>query len=76
MTLKTQDVREWLKRHDIDPTDIRHGIRIVTSGESDAFLEYTRFKLNSEGKRFIDDETGEAATETNLVPLRSFPWSS
>ena len=76
MITSTQ-VGNWLLRHGVDPTTVsrKHGVRIVMPAMKDdrAYLQVTVFVLNERGKRFIDEGTGDVATETRMIPLDSFP---
>lgn len=76
MSLKREEVREWLLFHGINPAHVARepGIRIVLSPTTDdAFIEVTQYMLDSNGRRFVDEATGEAAIDKTIIPLERMP---
>lgn len=80
--LGLKDIQKWLIDHGQDPKFVNRktGIRIVLGvngnslREDEAYIELTTFKLNAEGKMFIDAENPkEAASERKMIRLQRFP---
>ncbi|MEH0623467.1 hypothetical protein QBA57_39640 [Streptomyces scabiei] len=66
------ELRTWLQANGIDPCDVPVDEDIVieplTLG-GDRAIRYTAHLRNADGRKYLDEATGEAAQEKRVVPL-------
>jgi hypothetical protein len=70
------EFEQWLLAHGIDPVDtaeIAWRPPTAGAGGQPQRFEVLTYKRNADGNRYRDPETGEAATETRVVPMRHLP---
>lgn len=71
-TQRHEELKAWLRANCIDPADVTVGEQIVveplTLGGARA-IRHTVLLRNAEGRRYVDEATGDAAQEERVVPL-------
>ncbi|GHH68439.1 hypothetical protein FHS35_009104 [Streptomyces umbrinus] len=75
-TARHEELKEWLRANGIVtadvPVDEEITIELLTFG-GDRAIHHTAYLRNADGKKYLDEATGDAAQEARIVPLTTDP---
>ncbi|MFM9604261.1 hypothetical protein [Streptomyces turgidiscabies] len=69
-------VADWMRANDIDPNDVPIDSPISIEPDTaggDSRIRYTAHLRNEQGRKYVEETTGDVAQEERTTPLKAKP---